>query len=490
MAIRIMTKVSLCVVVLGCTIFAQQKTVAKEQANPYGPAMNIWPCLEPVQPTLKPDIPSESLLNDQPSLNCFAWQEFIAMNWLNEGGTASNFGEPGDTSKVVFETYMNVDQFFNEDGSPPPQWGAAHEFPHNYKASHPLARNMSRTSKFSNFFDGSGKQADIHEAFPQQSPNWLADVNGNLVWYEVFINKPEYDYLVKHKYYNAIEQNKSLNAGGRLDMPSGDLSGAVGAMEFKAAWLTIEDPSAPKWKRYKRSHGVFCGKSGCKTKEVALVGLHIIHKTVSQPTWIWATFEHVDNAPNSIEVKAGKDKGNYTFYSKACTSTDVPAICTNQQKKKTSCEPNRPPLYDLDMDQGEPQGECLPYPIQVVRELPLPATFENPIVQTNHMAHKMIKASNPDSVYQFYNLVNVLWNDSPVDENKGSKPPVNRLSRTAFRPNPNAFPVSNTTMETYIQNTTCIDCHSGAQIAKDPKGKSIPYTSDYSFMPKKAGPKK
>jgi hypothetical protein len=34
---------------------------------------------------------------------------------------------------------------------------------------------------------------------------------------------------------------------------------------------------------------------------VALVALHFVYKTPSRPQWIWSTFEHADNVPESGE---------------------------------------------------------------------------------------------------------------------------------------------------------------------------------------------
>jgi hypothetical protein len=123
-----------------------------------------------------------------------------------------------------------------------------------------------------------------------------------------------------------------------------------------------------------------------------------------------------------------------------------------------------------------------------VREFALPNSHENPIRDTNKAAHELIRQANPDSVYQHYNLVNVLWNDSPIDENRGKRAPVAPLSDTAFRPNPQAFPVANTVLETYIQSSTCIACHSAATIAGSPDESNPVHASDYSFIFGMAGP--
>ena len=119
----------------------------------------------------------------------------------------------------------------------------------------------------------------------------------------------------------------------------------------------------------------------------------------------------------------------------------------------------------------------------------LPDTNENPIVSINAAVQELIRRQNPDSVYQHYQLVNVLWNDSPVDENRGETLPTRSLSTAGFRPNPSAFPVANTVMETYVQERTCIDCHAAAQIAQPPGFPETTFTSDYSFVFSLAGPK-
>ena len=82
-----------------------------------------------------------------------------------------------------------------------------------------------------------------------------------------------------------------------------------------------------------------------------------------------------------------------------------------------------------------------------------------------------------------------MWNDSPVDENRGTAPTISPLSKTAFRPNPNTFPVANTVLETYIQNTACIECHSNATIAGSPVDPDPVFACDYSFVFGMAGPK-
>jgi len=434
-----------------------------------------WPCLKP--PVVSNIIPGDTVLSDQASLNCFAWQEFIGLNWpTGEQQSATDFGEPNDYSPVVFETYKSNHDLFEYKGEKPPKWSDT------IVSDSSALRIMKRTSKF----DVDFKNDDIEEAFPFKPAGraWLADKNGNLVWYEVLINQPEYEYFYKNEFYNSAKQYQAASKGKHLDLPKGEVSGKVGAMELKAAWLTVSDPLNSKWKHYKLTQAQFCSDANtCTPSTVALVGLHIIHKTVSQPSWVWATFEHIDNAPDIIEVSSGPvTTERYNFYDNSCKELDIPAACSDGKSNlKTSCVKNTHPAYALTLAGGKATGDCQPYPIQVVRDYPIPDTNENPVQSTNKAVQSLIKQANSDSVYQYYQLVNVMWNDSTIDENKAASLPLNALSETAFRPNPNAFPVANTTMETYIQDKACIECHSGATIANPENLKPL-YASDYSFI--------
>lgn len=445
-----------------------------------------WPCLFP--PTISDVIPGDTKQSNQAGFNCLAWQQFIALNWsVKPGSSAADFGTPGDYSPVVFETYMNVHEFLRPDGSKPPQWDERAYIVNTrgQKAGH--ARTMFGTSKVTVNFD---PNSDLGEAFPNPSSKaWLADKNGNLVWYEVLVNKDEFEYFYQHEFYNSVQQYKAAKAGHALDLPKGNLSGKVGAMEFKAAWLTVTDPENSKWNRYKMTRANICSDDGhCKKHNFALVGLHIIHKTSSQASWIWSTFEHQDNAPDMDKLSEVTVNDDFTFYNPICKPQAIDPMCVNGViNQKTSCDVNVSPQYALSFLNGESTGKCLAYPIQVAREFSIVNSDENPVLDTNKAAHALIQQANKDSVYQYYNLINVLWNDSPVDENAGKKVPINQLSETGFRPNDSALPVANTVLETYIQNTTCVACHSGATL--NPPAGGTNYTSDYSFIFGMAGSK-
>lgn len=465
-----------------------------------------FPCLNP--PSLSADIPHDSPITDQNSLNCFAWSEFIAVNWAAEGTAqpadpsdpVANFGQPGDPRPTVWETYADIHNVFLPGGVAPLPFGQRPPLPPACAAYEGQGlRSLARSAKVSVEFQ---VPSDISEAFPfNGSPNWLADRYGNQVFYEILINEDEYNYFVQNHLYNAEIGYLKTAGGQQVDLPKGAIGGALGAMEFKAAWVTMAQGDHD-WSTYKQSTAVIydAAHDSCEVADVALVGLHIIHKTESQPQWIWATFEHQDNAPDLRDAQAGTAGDGFLFYNPSCTAQTIPAQCVGNSvlnpdgstfcdatlvgsPSMTSCQPNTSPGFCI-------TPACPAMSVQVARQNPIADGQDNLVASLNQAAHQMIAQTAPDSVFLNYMLVDVLWSDSPVDQNTATlPPPLAPLSISGMRPAPTERPIVNTTMETYIQSTTCIECHQGAKLAwPEADGSLTPFASDYSFVLKSALP--
>lgn len=463
-------------------------------------AQDITTCLPPVAPTLSSAVPGDTPVNDQASLNCFAWQEFIALNWPSAAMgvaadvPASEFGQTGDARPTVWETYPNVHETFPADGSMPPPWGSETPAPAACTAAAPGRRLLQHTSKFTANLD---VPDDLAEAAPFGTPNWLADRDGNPVLFEILTNRDEYEYIRQSGFFSATAQASALQAGTHVDAPRGVLGGATGSIELKAAWLVVSDPDDSRWSRYRLSEAdVYdAGNDSCATETVALVGLHIIHKTESNPQWTWATFEHVDNAPDIAEVKAGTAEDRFRFYDAACEPQPIAQACFSQAVPgctnpapvaATSCALNQPPAYCLSLT----NEECPAYPVQVARVTPVEDSGDNLVATLNEQVQQMIRSeAGPDSIWANYRLIGVLWSGAPVDQSlPGSTPATGQLSISGIRPSPQAQPLANVTLETYVQNTTCVACHRGAQIAGAGAQGLPTFTSDYSFQFGKAQP--
>lgn len=446
-------------------------------------------CLKPPQMTYV--VPSDMALTRQADANCFAWQQFIALNWgasRSQRGQpdtaipASQFGTPGDLRPAVWETYKEANEIFLADAKDPGKWDAKPAS--NVKL---LGGLRGRISPEPNLDLSAIGQAS-------QGHPWLTAQNQLLTLYERSVNEDQYNYIRNNKLYNAdVQQTFALKPGISLPdgTPASAAYGKTGAIEIKAAWLEL--PNQADWPRFKISKAVVTyPKQKPKTVVVGLTGLHIIHKTALGQQFIWATFEHKQNAPDASQVANKQLSPPYIYYNPDCN----PA--TDQYK----CVQNANPTTE--------NGGNNPYnaPIQVVRTTPIPSRPNNDVVGLNEYVWKqVIGPANPDSAFLNYQLVNTLWSNQNTTIPAGARVP---LPTPQLSPGPSQEPVANITMETYVQNLTCLACHASAPIAKggihktlaptkvfDPTTVGLPQTatnplaSDYSFLFKTAqSPKK
>ena len=389
----------------------------------------------------------------QVDINCFAWWEFIALNWCREEN--GFFGKPYDTLyPVQWETFITKDQLFPAGGSAPPSWNTLTAARQSIKLGGKniltSTKVLSAGSKFSREFrsrfdstiiDSSGSD----QAAPSKGPNWRGAQNSTNVWYEVRLNKDLYNYVVQNKFYNADSQMAYVSRGTRMSLPFGKANtDTIGAIELKASWMEVNNIKDPKWKRYKLTKAIVqdLNTGLYRNTILALVGLHIFHKTKSQQSWVWATFEQVDNVPDPANPC---DTCTYNFNNPHCKN----------------CPVNQPPSYYL-----VPGGKG-PVPIQVSR---VNALDQNAVL-VNTTVQQCIAQYFPGSVWQYYQLVNVIWSGLGQTAQTGMFVPLN----TGILNFPGTT-VANTASETYVQSNTCFSCHAYATIAA-----SDSIASDFSF---------
>ena len=422
---------------------------------------------------LTPDLPADSILTEQPEVNCFGWQEFIALSWRagapgrpDPAATSKDFGAPG-FEPVVWETFKTVSEVFPPRGATPTPWGDPQDLPAGCGDSHGLVLTrslgyhaLSMTEKFSADLADRQVLDDIQEA-GIHPPSFLTAQNRTNVYYEVRFNQDFFNYIVdpQNQFYDARNQYAAVQPGGQgIDLPaSATRYGPVGAIEIKAAWLEILDKS--QWDQFLMTDAVLVEPGPvprCRPAKMGLVGLHIIHKTSTMPNWTWATFEHVRNAPDRVEVAKGTLHPPYLFYNPDCKPRDSP-----------QCQPNRKP------QPGDPRD----VPIQVVREVPIPGY----VAALNQEIHDLIRKANPKSVFLNYRMVNTMWPPSGVGFPVGGITP---LSEGGAAPTTG---LSNLTAETYVQTTACLDCHQHAPIAcSSASGPNPTFAADYSFQMSRA----
>ena len=461
-----------------------------------------------------------TISSNEVGMDCFAWQSFVALNWkadpANPGypdktATAADFGV-GNTGPKVWETYMEAATVFQSGLKG--QW----------QKKRPAVKNLTRITK-----TGDVDLSDITQA--GSGHHWLTSQTGQITYYEIMMNKDEYEFITTQKFDLTTAQGQldcvtqkgkqisdTFPPGGPfrggLTMPEGQADGwddtdcegniktygdGVGAMEIKAAWAPLADDPALQ-SRFLTAQAMITDPSTGAQKQVTvgLVGLHIARKRFANHQWTWATFEHIDNSPDegpngTVTDPVLPDNPNitprtgYTFFGATCD----PA--TNYYK----CVHNAPPTWCAPGASG-----CTPSPYNA----PMQITRINPVgAPANSVTAWFWSLMPAKSVFNYYRLINVQWPTNP-GQPMGTKQTVPLPMGTPMPQGAAGGPsqiLANTTLESFQQkNAACMDCHVFAQIAPlptptpTPTGTPTPglrkvakptanapvYSSDYSFL--------
>jgi hypothetical protein len=495
-------------------------STGNQTAAPGAQAAVANPCgaLAPDKTSKLPSNPG----NDQVQVDCSAWQAFIHLNWKADPAKRgspdpaaqwASFGTPGDMGPTVWESYWEASAVFSSTTPLVGQW----------QTKMPAVKSLVRTSKF-----GSLDLTDIDQA--GSGHHWLTSQRGEITYYEVMMNRDEFQFITTNKLTTAAGQlacvtqpGKPISDGpppppdapkrGGLNMPAGMQPGwddtdcvgniatygdGVGAMEIKAAWAPLPADHSLDY-RYKTAVAQIRDPvtRAMRNVTVGLVGLHIIRKRFPKLPWVWATFEHIDNSPDEApnngfsppKLPANpnqKPSPGYTFFNPTCNP---------QTDKAYQCVHNAPPTTRCLL--GTNPATCQPF------NAPMQITRINPVDDVANSVTAYVWSLLPaQSVFNYYRLINVQWPQAMI-----ANPPPGpglRVPLTFGNPKPQGGSggsgqiVANTTLESFQQKSnSCMDCHVYASIytAQTPQtagglrrvGKGAtagqpPYASDYSFI--------
>jgi len=431
-----------------------------------------------------------------------AWQMFVALNWA-----ASEVDQPPSRGLTmpgtrVFQKYRKVSSLF-----------------HDPNAKIAACPSTIVVPKFFIGSDNSGKPSPNHEEYLQASTNLpLIDVNGNWTIFERRVNDIEAQYLLApnndptQTLTTMTGQGRFIASnpnGARFTASDASQTGKVGSIEIKTAWRIIDPRTGDDPSRYftqtaivgVRSNLVKTGQQFCTSVTLGLVGMHIIQRNPVDPKnpqllpkWIWATFEHVDNAPvaqspcdvgnplgcpgpswlNQPSCGPAKPESGirYSYY-KPLSGTQA----TNIRPRSPRASTDQPQFY---------WNRTRPYATgNTTADTAMPqATRCFSIYQTTDQLNTQWRKALADvkSPFQYYMLVGTQWGAN-VEHAGVQVMPTDAVPDM----------LSNITLETYIQNNTkfgpnggpgsCISCHA---VAKLPAGTKP--QSDFSFLPSLAKP--
>lgn len=241
--------------------------------------------------------------------------------------------------------------------------------------------------------------------------------NGSLVRYQTAFDRTAFDHIA--------QLDASVGSDFSTEDPTGNSIAAFGSMTIKSAWIEVRNGIPDSTEFHVRPAWVQDPSTGaCRKGNVALVGLHIVHKTKSSPQWVWASFEHKKNAP-----LRGKPVAGFTFHD----GSAVPM-------------PFAPPTDSL----TRPPSMFAPYNVERLHAI------EDQFERVNGIWERAMTGT----VWLNYKLVVVQWPEVSGVTGTPDRPTTLKTVRPAPPCLVSQLPVNmaNAVMETFLQSATTLDC--------------------------------
>lgn len=406
-----------------------------------------WDCFPPKSVGLLPGGPDErfvsfpgrhkiSFKQEKDLMDMFAWRSFVAVNWPVAGGPSDTQWRPleefSDAYPPRWATWLQDSDIFTNDG---------------------VTQNVSQLTRSPHLPHIVAHEADKDNDGRRDPPVW--DQNGKQVHYEVRVNETWADKVLSNGLDSITGQEQYQKRNRFFEFLHGQCRSYdyTGAIELRLAWKIMGDTDR-KDQFYIREVTLPDGS----VAQAGLVGMHINRKTVGHSHWIWATFEHVYNAPAKGQEQ---EQRAWSFYDPTCSSTQ--------------CLPNVEPKPDANG----------------VRRTQI--TRLDDIDDATKMFNKQAQAwlRKKGSVWQYYALIGTQY-EPRVSSAATARPWLGGLRSLGqgffdlFHDNLKPKPpiLRNTTMETYLvserEPSNCMGCHDTARMAVGKK------KSDFSFLLRKA----
>ncbi len=238
----------------------------------------------------------------------------------------------------------------------------------------------------------------------------IFDQHGNAAFYDMRFNRAMCDLSG-----SAVEQAKK----GITNFPTG-------TTELKFGWkiLSTDEISAGTFLTKKIEAGELAGKT------LGLIGMHLAIATDDHPEFVWASFEHNDNAPNCGETS----NRAWSFTSQQCASK-LPGAFTS---KDPACNFNK--AEKTSNITGTPSEVCRQYPDGTANGDLKANENRADITATNTQAQKYLAAASDTQMQLLKNyfILGALWvshidQDSDIGNQRGSLRLANPIAETTFQ---------------------------------------------------------
>ncbi|MEO1492488.1 MAG: hypothetical protein AAFV19_10095 [Pseudomonadota bacterium] len=393
-------------------------------------------CIDPPHDRLCPVFPEDQtdfsrffeyrVVNDtaQAPFDTYAWQAFVALNWADlERSTASENWRHYARKQDVLGSGLGL------------------------CANHADAQESVVATPF------------------QSDGTQLIDQSGNFIVYETRLNTTAETYLREH---NLVTTAGRAAFGRPISFPQGNLNGQAAPALLKFAWQIMPEPTSDMI----RARGLIPIQANqdldaagrCLAVDLGLIGMHIVTKVESGhgDKWIWATFEHRENAPTAANAREINSLYANALFPDGCAGPKdgIEQAYRLFDPSCPDCARNMPPSDTLYWAEEPPYAATATgapaEPSQIVRCWKV----FGPTQQTNLAWQKQLTGTP----LEHYMLISSQW--------RGANPdpifPNGELPRY----------LSNVAMETYIQTDpqgTCLGCHANARTSEGAP-------SDFTFL--------
>ncbi len=252
-------------------------------------------------------------------------------------------------------------------------------------------------------------------------------------------------------------------------------------IELKTSWVdaqTVSDPGQylvidAEVPAFDMAADVWTLKPDPEPMQLALVGMHVVGTVQDHPEFIWATFEHVSNAPDAgysytntagqVVEQSYSSAGEFLFMASGGSEADANVECMSVDKSGNIVANSTP------VEAPAPNCEGGIVPSNTVRTNPWgssAATQSGAVIDNNTLLlsinNSVIGQLSEGDVRKNYVQVGGLWTTTSSDA-----PIPNQVLHSQR----GSLNLANATMETYHQQgksaLNCFDCHQLAASAKN-----------------------
>lgn len=377
----------------------------------------------PVSETTEPS--AQGNFNSNCAFHLWSWQAFL---WLTE---------VQDNGFLRFVNFPTKEAVFNDD------LGSS------------AGLNLTvRTAKST----GIETETPLNEINQAGTGGVLVDHNGRAIYFSQHFN-PQMTARIIASDWNSPEE---LN---NLDPDAVDHNGRLinifreGDIELKAAWKIVapgEDTSGfftqpATIQKLKNKNGKIIVSKRSQKVTVALVGLHVVGWIEGHTEAVWATFEHVKNAPDyqvNQGYKSPVSNQDFTFY----TANTTPQDCNQNSVDSLTLNERTQTLTPITQ-------ACRQYPFGESA-----GSSSDNVTAIKTLNSSVWQQAQDTDMVQNYFEVGAIWQTSNSEFLDQNPLPLNSTLQKNILGSPL---LSNTTIETFTQNVqslnNCFSCHNTTQ---------------------------